>query len=93
MDVLRWPGVIEAGEQDFGPVQTAALAAFDQALDSNEVEDIEDGDDDEADPWHGQTTEWLTASPAPEDNFDELVLVRSAEPAYDAERELEGSDA
>ena len=54
---------------------------------------VEPGDDDAADPWGGPTAEWLTASPAPEDNFDELVLVGSAEPAYDAERELEGSDA
>ena len=54
---------------------------------------VKPGDDDEANPWGGQTTEWLAASPAPEHNFDELVLVGSAEPAYDAERELEGSDA
>jgi cytochrome o ubiquinol oxidase subunit 1 len=54
---------------------------------------VRPGDDDEANPWGGQTAEWLSASPAPESNFDELVLVGSAEPVYDAERELEGSDA
>ena len=32
MDVLRWPGVLEPGEQDFTPVQEAALAAFEQAV-------------------------------------------------------------
>ena len=55
---------------------------------------VKPGDDaDEANPWGGQTAEWLASSPAPEDNFDELVLVGSAEPALDAERQLEGSDA
>jgi uncharacterized protein (TIGR00255 family) len=34
MDVLRWPGVLETAERDFTPVQEAALALFDQALDS-----------------------------------------------------------
>ncbi len=33
MDVLRWPGVMEAAEQDFTPVQEAAMAAFEQGLD------------------------------------------------------------
>ncbi|MCB1923082.1 MAG: YicC family protein [Gammaproteobacteria bacterium] len=34
MDILRWPGVLEGGEQDFSPIQQAALAQFDVALDS-----------------------------------------------------------
>jgi uncharacterized protein (TIGR00255 family) len=34
MDVLRWPGVLETAEQDLTPVQEAALAQFDQALDA-----------------------------------------------------------
>jgi uncharacterized protein (TIGR00255 family) len=34
MDILRWPGVIEIGEQDFTPVQEAAMALLEQALDS-----------------------------------------------------------
>jgi len=34
MDVLRWPGVLENAEQDFTPVQEAALALFDQTLDA-----------------------------------------------------------
>jgi uncharacterized protein (TIGR00255 family) len=33
MDVLRWPGVLESAEQDFTPVQEAALGLFDRTLD------------------------------------------------------------
>jgi uncharacterized protein (TIGR00255 family) len=33
MDILRWPGVMEPGEQDFTPVQEAALALLEQTLD------------------------------------------------------------
>ena len=33
MDVLRWPGVMEPGEQDFTPVQEAALELLEQTLD------------------------------------------------------------
>ena len=32
MDLLRWPGVLEGGEQDFTPVQQAAMELFDSAL-------------------------------------------------------------
>ena len=34
MDILRWPGVMETAEQDFTPVQEAALALLEQTLDS-----------------------------------------------------------
>jgi len=34
MDILRWPGVMETAEQDFSPVQEAALVLLDQTLDS-----------------------------------------------------------
>jgi len=34
MDLLRWPGVMETGEQDFTPAQEAALVLLDQTLDS-----------------------------------------------------------
>jgi uncharacterized protein (TIGR00255 family) len=34
MDVLRWPGVMESGEQDFTPVQEAALGLLEQTLDT-----------------------------------------------------------
>ena len=32
MDILRWPGVLESGEQDLTPVQEAALGLLDQGL-------------------------------------------------------------
>lgn len=32
MDVLRWPGVLEAEEQDLGPLQSDALALLDAAV-------------------------------------------------------------
>jgi cytochrome c oxidase subunit 1 len=35
------------------------------------------------DPWNGQTLEWATPSPAPEDNFADLHVVASAEPLLD----------
>jgi cytochrome o ubiquinol oxidase subunit 1 len=41
------------------------------------------GDAAGADPWAGHTLEWLTASPAPDDNFLEPPTVMSAEPVYD----------
>jgi uncharacterized protein (TIGR00255 family) len=34
MDILRWPGVMETGEQDLSPVQEAALALLEQAFDA-----------------------------------------------------------
>ncbi|MGD8955795.1 MAG: YicC/YloC family endoribonuclease [Chromatiaceae bacterium] len=34
MDILRWPGVLESGEQDLTPVQEAALVLLSQALDA-----------------------------------------------------------
>ena len=34
MDILRWPGVLESAEQDFTPVQEAALGVFEQTLDA-----------------------------------------------------------
>jgi heme/copper-type cytochrome/quinol oxidase subunit 1 len=35
------------------------------------------------DPWHAQTLEWTTTSPAPRDNFAEVPTVMSPEPALD----------
>jgi uncharacterized protein (TIGR00255 family) len=34
MDVLRWPGVLEAEEQDLGPLQAEALQLLDSAIDT-----------------------------------------------------------
>jgi cytochrome c oxidase subunit I len=41
------------------------------------------------DPWHGNTLEWFTTSPPPENNFDVVPRVRSVEPMKDIRRELE----
>jgi cytochrome c oxidase subunit I len=41
------------------------------------------------DPWRGNTLEWFTTSPPPENNFDTIPLVRSAEPMKDIRREVE----
>ena len=35
------------------------------------------------DPWDGQTLEWVTTSPAPDDNFVEMPTVMSPEPVLD----------
>ncbi len=35
------------------------------------------------DPWDGGTLEWATTSPAPADNFAEILIVKSAEPLLD----------
>jgi cytochrome o ubiquinol oxidase subunit 1 len=50
--------------------------------------DTEVGDD----PWHGQTIEWATTSPAPRDNFVDVPVIRSAEPMLDLRAPAEGSD-
>jgi cytochrome c oxidase subunit 1 len=41
------------------------------------------------DPWKANTLEWFTSSPPPENNFDAVPLVRSAEPMKDIRREIE----
>jgi len=39
------------------------------------------------DPWNGQTLEWATSSPAPENNFAEIHTVMSPEPLLDLKPE------
>jgi cytochrome c oxidase subunit I len=41
------------------------------------------------DPWKANTLEWFTTSPPPENNFDTIPHVRSAEPMKDIRREIE----
>ena len=40
------------------------------------------------DPWKGNTLEWFTQSPPPENNFDVIPRVRSVEPMKDIRREV-----
>jgi cytochrome c oxidase subunit 1 len=40
------------------------------------------------DPWKANTLEWFTTSPPPQNNFDVVPLVRSAEPMRDIRREV-----
>jgi cytochrome c oxidase subunit 1 len=42
------------------------------------------------DPWKGNTLEWFTPSPPPENNFDAIPRVRSVEPMKDIRRQIEG---
>ena len=51
------------------------------------------GDTDDEPPAGAQTVEWLTASPAPPDNFDTVPVVRSPEPMLDLQPATTGSDA
>jgi cytochrome c oxidase subunit 1 len=41
------------------------------------------------DPWQGNTLEWFTPSPPPQNNFDVIPVVRSAEPMKDIRREIQ----
>jgi cytochrome c oxidase subunit 1 len=40
------------------------------------------------DPWKGNTLEWFTQSPPPDNNFDVIPRVRSVEPMKDIRREV-----
>jgi cytochrome c oxidase subunit 1 len=41
------------------------------------------------DPWKGNTLEWFTPSPPPQNNFDVVPRVRSVEPMKDIRRQVE----
>jgi cytochrome c oxidase subunit 1 len=43
------------------------------------------------DPWLGNTLEWFTSSPPPENNFDVIPRVRSVTPMQDIRREVAAS--
>ena len=45
------------------------------------------------DPWQGDTLEWFTSSPPPEQDFDTVPPVSSPRPLYDLRRRLEESGA
>jgi cytochrome c oxidase subunit 1 len=44
-----------------------------------------------ADPWGGYSLEWATSSPPPEHNFNELPLIRSERPVFDARQAAAGA--
>jgi cytochrome c oxidase subunit I len=44
------------------------------------------------DPWQGNTLEWFTQSPPPENNFDIVPRVRSVEPMKDIRRDIARAD-
>jgi cytochrome c oxidase subunit I len=44
------------------------------------------------DPWSANTLEWFVQSPPPENNFDVIPRVRSAEPMKDIRREVGASE-
>jgi cytochrome c oxidase subunit 1 len=56
----------------------------------NVVRSLRSGEPAGADPWHGQTLEWVTSSPPPRLNFEGLPPVRSYAPLLDLR--LEGKD-
>jgi cytochrome c oxidase subunit I len=45
------------------------------------------------DPWQGNTLEWFTTSPPPDNNFDAIPRVRSVEPMKDIRREVLAASA
>jgi cytochrome c oxidase subunit 1 len=63
------------------------LAAF------NFVRSLTHGAKSGPDPWNGNTLEWFTPSPPPENNFDSIPSVQSREPMKDIRSELQSSNA
>ncbi|MGI8946265.1 MAG: cytochrome c oxidase subunit I [Thermoleophilaceae bacterium] len=54
----------------------------------NVIRSIKRGKASGNDPWQANTLEWFTQSPPPENNFDVVPRVRSAEPMKDIRREV-----
>jgi heme/copper-type cytochrome/quinol oxidase subunit 1 len=55
----------------------------------NVIRSIKHGQKAGNDPWKGNTLEWFTQSPPPENNFDVIPRVRSVEPMKDIRREVQ----
>ena len=54
----------------------------------NVVHSVKKGKRSGNDPWLGNTLEWFTSSPPPENNFDVIPRVRSVNPMQDIRREV-----
>jgi cytochrome c oxidase subunit I len=54
----------------------------------NVIRSIKKGQKAGNDPWKGNTLEWFTSSPPPENNFDVVPRIRSVEPMKDIRREV-----
>jgi cytochrome c oxidase subunit 1 len=54
----------------------------------NVVRSVKHGQRAGNDPWKGNTLEWFTQSPPPDNNFDVIPRVRSVEPMKDIRREV-----
>ena len=65
----------------FAGLAAKALRTIDDA--GGDAGDDDAGDAPGDDPWDAHTIEWTTTSPAPFDNFAEVPVVTSAEPALD----------
>ena len=55
---------------------------------ANVVRSVRHGQRAGNDPWKGNTLEWFTQSPPPDNNFDVIPRVRSVEPMKDIRREV-----
>jgi heme/copper-type cytochrome/quinol oxidase subunit 1 len=67
-----------------GLMALAALGFVGLVLQTRHAADRDDADEGtEPDPWGGQTLEWITTSPAPDDNYLDVAVVESSEPALD----------
>lgn len=97
-DLTIWNVLVLIGHGLMGLTVLAFIALVlkpsgdDRERDETTTDDA--GDDTDADPWGGQTLEWITFSPAPDDNFDDVPVVESAEPALDLQAaETAGGDS
>jgi len=59
----------------------------------NVVRSVKHGKPSGPDPWKGNTLEWFTPSPPPQNNFDVIPRVRSVEPMKDIRRQIERQTA